>query len=545
MASALYRDHPWPITQDLKHATVKIILKTVVSSDISGARLVRRSILPAALLLALVFLREPMWADSLFSDQLALPKGGKSQRVTLRPELPSGSTLVLFDQEGPGCILHWWLTCKQDSNDQPGRRRTSDLRLRFYYDGDTQPAVDLTLAQFFSVLLGRDAYPIDNAAIKVLPRNAFNCYFPIPFRKLRIELENTGTQLQIIWFMADWRLYSAKTKLTPLRFHAVYQEQSPAQQYGSLLMADFTGEGFIAGMTQAITVRDDSDSWYHTGGDTIYLDGETAPHAIRGIGGEDVFNMSFGIWPVQSSWVGAPVTERTNKDSTLGSGYNGVMYRIFGPDPILFQTSAIARFGTKANDTESVIYAYLEPRPAPTVKTSVAWSLAGPFACNTTEDFARHEWPEDAPDTWPKEHKADFGPYISNYKATASQAAVFPVPITLRSEHTWCDFVRAYRGRRSTNVGAQPVAASAYALGSVTLPTAGDYNLSVGFDDWITVWVNGEKVFNGRHEKGFASASTKLRLSTGRNRVLVKLANFDNQQWRLWAFTLRFDPYNQ
>jgi hypothetical protein len=405
--------------------------------------------------------------------------------------------------------------------------------------------VDVTLAQFFSVLLGRNAYPIDNAAIKVLPKNAYNCYFPIPFRKLRIELKNTGAQSQIIWFMADWRQYPAGTTLTPMRFHAVYRKESPARQYGSLLMADFTGEGFIAGMTQAVTVHDDSDSWYHTGGDTIYLDGETAPHAIRGIGGEDVFNMSFGIWPVQSSWVGAPVTERKGKDTTAGSGFDGVMCRIFGPDPILFQTSAIARFGTKANDTESVIYAYLAPRPAPSVITPVDWSLAGPFECNTPEDFARREWPENAPTAWPKEHKADFGVYVSNYKAEAGQAAVFPVPVALQSEHTWCDFVRAYRGRRSTNVGAQPAAVSAYALGSVTIPAAGDYTLNVGFDDWIGVWVNGEKVFGGRHEKGFASATTKVRLAAGENRILVKLANFDNQQWRLWAFALRLDPAGQ
>ena len=344
-----------------------------------------------------------------------------------------------------------------------------------------------------------------------------------------------------VWFMADWQKYPPDTKLTPLRLHAVHRRETPAERFGSIQMADFEGSGFIAGMAQAISVKDDSDAWYHTGGDTFLLDGETGPNPLRGIGGEDVFNMSFGIWPVQTDWVGAPFTERRGKDNALGSGYDGVMYRIFGPDPIFFQTSASLRFGTKANDTESLIYAYLAPKPAPKILAPQQWLTAGPFECNSYEDYTRREWAEDDPSKWPKEHVAGFGAFNSTLKGLPEGPTTFPVPVVLAYEHGWCDFIRSYRGRGRTNNGAQPAEASAYALGKLNVPRAGVYVLRVGFDDWIKVWVNGKEVYSGRHDKGFAEATATVELPAGEATVLVKLSNFDNTQWRLWEFALRLE----
>ena len=48
--------------------------------------------------------------SKLFSRELELPVGGVSKRVTLRSVVRSKERLVLFEEIGPGCILHWWLT---------------------------------------------------------------------------------------------------------------------------------------------------------------------------------------------------------------------------------------------------------------------------------------------------------------------------------------------------------------------------------------------------------------------------------------------------
>lgn len=497
-----------------------------------------------SILLALVFF-QTIQSQTIFKLELGLPVKGISQRVTQRPEIKPNETFVLFDQAGPGCLLHWWLTCNQGKNPETGKDWVHQLRLRFFYDGAEKPSIDMTLAQFFMIMMDYDVYPIDNAAIKVLPKNAFNCYFPIPFESLRIEIENLGPRNMTIWFMGDWHKYPGETHLSPLRLHAFHQREAPAEPFGSIQMADLEGSGFVAGMVQAVSVKDNSDAWYHTGGDTYLLDGETSPVVIRGVGGEDVFNMSYGIWPVQTQWTGSPLTEQKGEDNPLGSGYDGVMYRIFGPDPVFFETSASLRFGTKANDTESLIYAYLKPALAPDILSPEEWLLAGPFECNSYEDFMRHEWAEEPLEEWPAEHVADFGVYISNLRDKPEGPALFRIPDELPYEHGWCDFVRSYRGRGVTNLGAQPAGASAYASGEIRLSETGEYKMMVAYDDWIRVWINGKEVYSGRHDKGFAGDRKLLKLPAGETQVLVKLSNSDNWQWRNWAFALRFEPVGE
>jgi len=67
----------------------------------------------------------------------------------------------------------------------------------------------------------------------------------------------------------------------------------------------------------------------------------------------------------------------------------------------------------------------------------------------------------------------------------------------------------------------------------------------VGFDDEVGVRVNDEVVFGSKHEKGFAEEAFKVRLRKGRNRILVKLSNDDNTDFRLWAFSFRIEDLSQ
>ena len=101
--------------------------------------------------------------------------------------------------------------------------------------------------------------------------------------------------------------------------------------------------------------------------------------------------MSFGIWGTQTDWTGAPLISTVEAGRTIAPGYNGVFYRFFGPDPIWFDTSAVLRFGSRANDWDSTIYAYVEPRSPPSRLMPEAWLLASPFPCRTKGDFDRRE----------------------------------------------------------------------------------------------------------------------------------------------------------
>src|SRR4051794_36507023 len=87
-----------------------------------------------------------------FQRELGLPVRGLSQRITLKPKLAGGKSMVLFDEQGPGCIPHWWLTCSPGKAKGAEHEYIHDLRLRFFYDGQLEPAIDMTLAQYFAIL---------------------------------------------------------------------------------------------------------------------------------------------------------------------------------------------------------------------------------------------------------------------------------------------------------------------------------------------------------------------------------------------------------
>jgi len=488
-----------------------------------------------SLVIVAILIGHLAFSQNLFRSELNLPAKGLSQRVTQRIRIPAEDKIVLFDETGPGCIFHWWMTYSPRA-DQRRENREFDiphyLRVKIYYNESTVPDVDVTLAQFFSLLQGKDIYTIDNAAIKILPRNALNCYFPIPFEKCRIELENTGKVEPMIWSMFDWQEYP-EHDITPYRFNVIYQGEFPADSAGSILMADISGEGFIAGMTKSVVRKDHTDAWYHSGGDLALIDGESVPRAMRGIGGEDVFNMSFGVWDVQTDWVGTPVRS--------DDPYERVMYRIFGPSPIWYNTSFILRFGTKANDIETIVYTYVDKQEAREVITPQSWKLAGPFKCDDYVDFDKKEWADKSLDKWPASHIADFDPYICNLHGLPNEAYTFKVPIIIDSEHGWCDFASSYRGKQRTNQGAQPEKVSAYAIGSIDVAKPGKYKLLLGFDDWIKVWVNDHLVYTGKHEQGFDNASIDVELPASTVEIKLKLSNQNNYQWRLWSFNVRLE----
>ena len=315
----------------------------------------------------------------LFARELELPVKGKSERTTIREIVKDKKTITLFeDKRGAGCIFHWWLTThiNEAENYEPSR----DIVLKFYYDGEEIPSVDISLADFFAILINQtvNTAKINNAALKILPKNAYNCYFPIPFKKITIKLTNNSGRDCCIWFMASWQRYEKVSEFTSLRFRIYRNFEYPAQPAGSYLMADISGNGFIAGMALATEKRDSSDKWYHNGGDLWMIDGEGEARAMRGIGGEDVFNMSFGISDVQSEWSGCHFLRKTDYDSLLGSGYEGISCRIFGPDPVWFESSAVIRFGSKANDYESIIYAYVCEKTAKEIISPSEWELMGP-----------------------------------------------------------------------------------------------------------------------------------------------------------------------
>ena len=448
-----------------------------------------------------------MPSDPIF-PLIQLPAEYTSQRATKRVNLGPGKTVDLVNAQGPGCVRHFWITSTLPD----------EIDIEITCDG-AQPQVRMGLHQFFGVLLGKDPYSIESAPLTLLPKNGYNAYFPLPFQSsCRITLRNTGQESTSVWSMVNWQKFDDAETLTPYRLHALFTEEKPAEPLGTTLLGAVRGSGFVAGLFHAVLRHDYRDMIWHTGGDTWLIDGETNPHVLRGIGSEDLFGHSFGMYPKMSEWTGAPHVVGLDADCS-----EVVAYRFFGADSVAFKSSLSLRFGTRANDMESVLFYYKAAESdAPTVETPGEWTLSGPFDCQTWDDFERAEFPERPEEAWPAEWE------WGGRSLTAVKTA---------SELTWIDFTRWFRRDATGNTGTQPVEAAAYAETVIEAQSDTEAVLRLGFDDWMRVWINDKPIATLRHDDGFAVSEVPITLSQGENRLRLKLSNFDNVEWRCWAFS--------
>ncbi|MEM9109651.1 MAG: DUF2961 domain-containing protein [Planctomycetota bacterium] len=440
-----------------------------------------------------------------------LPAEFESRRTTKRVELVSGKSINILDAKGPGCVRHFWVTSKNPEL----------LEIEITTDDTEDAQIKMTLYQFFGVLLGEDTYRVGSGPIKVLPKSGFNSYFPIPFdSSCKITLRNLGQKTVSIWSMANWHQYETGTEITALRLHAIYSKEDEAEPLGTTLVGAISGRGFVAGLFHAIKRRDERDVIWHTGGDTWLIDGENKPHVMRGIGIEDLFGHSFGVHEDTGLWLGgAHVVGEGPSTSEV------VAYRFFGVDSVAFKSSLVLRLGTRANQTQSVLYFYKQAETESIdAETPQAWTLSGPFDVGDYEIFQEESLPGSVTDPTIQEWR--FG------KRSMKR-------VTISSEHTWVDFTRYYRFNQVGNGGTQPSGCAAYATTTLHAESERHIEIYLGFDDWIRVWLNGEPVATLRHDQGFDLAQFPLKLCKGANTLVIRLSNHDNLEWRCWAFSCK------
>ena len=90
---------------------------------------------------------------------------------------------VLFDEIGSGCLYRFWMTYASSPADYP------DRRLRFYFDNEVTPRLDLSITEFFDGVGAPLEFPL------VGPFNQSShgcyCYLPFPYReRLKITLSD-------------------------------------------------------------------------------------------------------------------------------------------------------------------------------------------------------------------------------------------------------------------------------------------------------------------------------------------------------------------
>src|SRR5678815_3124494 len=141
---------------------------------------------------------------------------GQSWKVSPSVVIKSKTTLTIAEITGPGSISHIWMT-------PTGNWRYSILR--FYWDDEKSPSVEVPVGDFFCMAWGKYAN-VNSLAVTVNPGSAFNCYWPMPFKKkCRITMENIADEDMVLYYQVDYILTQVPDDAA--YFHAQFHRVNP------------------------------------------------------------------------------------------------------------------------------------------------------------------------------------------------------------------------------------------------------------------------------------------------------------------------------
>ncbi len=246
--------------------------------------------------------------------------------------VPPGATHVLMDAEGPGVITHIWMTFLGPETHRwapNGSANHQELMLRMFWDGDSRPAVEAPVGDFFANCFGQRREVI-SVPIVVEDGDSYNSYWRMPFRKsARIEIENQSDKpLSMLYFTIDWIKLERLSPATPY-FYAQYRQEYPARNGQDYVVLETAGKGHYVGTVLAVRMR--SPAWFGEGDEKIYVDGEAKP-SIWGTGTEDYFLSAWGLKTASTPTFGVPFFDQR------GVGGHTSAYRWHLSDPIVFNT---------------------------------------------------------------------------------------------------------------------------------------------------------------------------------------------------------------
>lgn len=257
---------------------------------------------------------------------------GRGWKVSPSINIAPHQVATLAAIEGPGAIQHIWITVA------PAWWRS--LVLRFYWDGESTPSIEVPLGDFFCSGWGVRCN-VSSLAVAVNPAGGFNCYWEMPFRQsARLTIENlspeevTGFFYQITYTLTDVPQDAAY-------LHAQWRRSNPLPyKQVHTLLDGVTGQGHYVGTYLAWGVN--NAGWWGEGEIKFFLDGDQEFPTICGTGTEDYFG---GAWNFEhpagdygvfcSPYSGLP--QVIKPDGLYRSQQRFGMYRWHIMDPIRFQ----------------------------------------------------------------------------------------------------------------------------------------------------------------------------------------------------------------
>lgn len=267
---------------------------------------------------------------------LFLPRNGKVAHYSSysrtgdnddrRPIAP-GETFTLVDHKGSaGIVRRWWITIAPRNNRDIQRQ----LIVRCYWDGETEPSVEVPVSDFFGMGFGewRDyqSLPLN------MTSGGYNCYWPMPFHKsARITVENRSkVKVDSFYYNVDIETHDKLPK-DSLYFHAQFRRVRTVNGKPVTLL-ETTGRGQYVGTLLSMQSLKARGLGFLEGDEQVYVDGEKTP-SIIGTGTEDYFSSG---WYYDTGVYSALYHGVTIKDDRPGRINT---YRWHIEDPIPFTKS--------------------------------------------------------------------------------------------------------------------------------------------------------------------------------------------------------------
>ncbi|HEV3412834.1 MAG TPA: glycoside hydrolase family 172 protein [Puia sp.] len=263
---------------------------------------------------------------------------GQGWKISPSVVIKAHTTFTVAEIDGPGSIQHIWMT-------PTGTWRWEILRI--YWDDETTPSVEVPVGDFFGMGWGQYS-PLQSLAVCVNPGSAFNCYWPMPFRKkCRITMENIDNKDMVLYYSVDYLLTEVPSNAA--YFHAQFRRVNPLPYKGVVTLLDSVqGKGQYVGTYLAWGVH--NNGWWGEGEIKFFIDGDKDWPTICGTGTEDYFCGSYDFDTHTRNAAGVSESHYTEFHSPYsglaqvirGDGHYDVaqrfgLYRWHIADPIRFE----------------------------------------------------------------------------------------------------------------------------------------------------------------------------------------------------------------
>lgn len=258
---------------------------------------------------------------------------GRTKTVTLQP----GERRTLAISETPGIVSRLWLTFPGwfwrhwEPAEKTDPSTLKKLILRIFWDGMDDPSVEAPVGDFFGI--GHAEYRHYMSKYLGMSSGGFYSYFPMPYEKIRIELENGHESIPIHLFLnANYEEVDRLPEGSG-RFHCLFRT-GRLNGTDPLPLVDIVGRGRFAGCCVSVQGQDFNNLSYLEAPEYIFIDTEDNERpTIVGTGMEDYFN---GGWYFREGEFHGELHGVPIKDP-LRSMVS--MYRFHEQDAIFFERS--------------------------------------------------------------------------------------------------------------------------------------------------------------------------------------------------------------